>query len=187
MPEFYTRKGDEGLTGVLGKGRYPKYDLRLEALGTVDELNSMLGLARCTSKAPDVAEIILHIQRDLYSLMSEVATTASETGQHAQIITEDHVAWIEKQVEVISSEVKIPGGFIVPGDSMGGAALDMARTVTRRAERRVLELLNREGIKNTPLQQYLNRLSSLFFVMELRENQAGGQEKTTMAKENAGK
>jgi cob(I)alamin adenosyltransferase len=182
MPEFYTRKGDEGETGILGKGRVPKYDVRLEALGTVDELNSALGMARSAARDVETAGMLLHVQRDLYALMAELAASG-ETGERFQMINSLHVQWLEDQVDILSARTSMPSGFIVPGDSPSGAILDLARTTARRAERRVLEMLNRKGIKNIEVQQYLNRLSSLLFVMELGEVRFAGQEKPTMAKD----
>jgi cob(I)alamin adenosyltransferase len=163
MSSFYTRTGDEGYTGLLGEGRVPKYHLRTEALGTLDEANATLGMARATCKAAQIAPIIILVQRDLYKLMAEVAATPENAAG-------------------ISATVPMPREFILPGDSAGGAALDVARTIVRRAERRVAELLHQEEISNKELIRYLNRLSSLIFVLELLENQNEGHS-TTLAKD----
>jgi cob(I)alamin adenosyltransferase len=181
MSSFYTRTGDEGYTGLLGEGRVPKYHLRTEALGTLDEANATLGMARATCKAAQIAPIIILVQRDLYKLMAEVAATP-ENAARFHTIDSVRVAWLEEQTDGISATVPMPREFILPGDSAGGAALDVARTIVRRAERRVAELLHQEEISNKELIRYLNRLSSLIFVLELLENQNEGH-LTTLAKD----
>ena len=176
---FYTRKGDDGTTGLLGEGRVPKFHLRIEALGTLDELNATLGLARASVHDPRTVQVLLESQRDLYRLMAEVAATPEHANQFR--FDESRVQWIEEQTDLLSKTVQMPNEFIIPGDSIGGASLSLARAVIRRAERRVAELLDAKEITNASLQQYLNRLSSLLFVLELIENQTAGKH-TTLAK-----
>ncbi|HUH97894.1 MAG TPA: cob(I)yrinic acid a,c-diamide adenosyltransferase [Anaerolineales bacterium] len=176
---FYTRKGDDGTTGLLGEGRLPKYHLRIEALGTLDESNAALGLARATVHDPRSGPLMLSVQRDLYRLMAEVAAAPEQAGRFR--FDEGRVQWIEEQTDSLSKTVAMPNEFILPGDSLGGASLSLARAVVRRAERRVAELLDAKEITNSFLQQYLNRLSSLLFVLELVENQTAGKH-TTLAK-----
>ena len=178
---FYTRKGDDGYTGLLGEGRVPKYHPRPEALGAVDEATSALGLARATCSAPPIAPLILAVQHDLYLLMAELAATA-EQSEKFHSIDDDKVTWLEDQIESLGKLVSLPHEFIIPGDSAGSAALDLARTTTRRAERRVAELYHLKEIGNANLLNYLNRLSSLCFLLELLENQHTGHT-TTLAKE----
>lgn len=177
---FYTRRGDDGTTGLLGKGRVPKFHLRIEALGTLDESNATLGLARASVHDPRSAPLMLNVQRDLYRLMAEVAAPPEHADQFR--FDEGRVQWIEEQTDLLSKTVEMPDEFIIPGDSIGGASLSLARAVVRRAERRVAELLDAKEITNSSLQQYLNRLSSLLFVLELIENQTAGKH-TTLAKE----
>lgn len=178
---FYTGNGDDGYTGVLGAGRVPKEDLRIEALGALDEATAALGFARSTGCTAETASILLRVQRDLYLLMAEVAATPENAAKFRQI-GEEHVTWIESQIEAIGRQVEMPKEFIVPGDTLPGAALSLARAVVRRAERRVAALFHQQGLENIDLLRYLNRLSSLCFVLELRENKAGGKEKPTLAK-----
>jgi cob(I)alamin adenosyltransferase len=178
---FYTGNGDDGYTGVLGAGRVPKEDLRIEALGTLDEVTAALGFARSVAYTSETALVILRIQRDLYLLMAEVAATPENAAQFRQI-GEEHVAWLESQIDAIGRQVEMPKEFIVPGDTLPGAALSLARAIVRRAERRVAALLHQRNLENIEILRYLNRLSSLCFVLELRENQAGGKEKPTLAK-----
>jgi cob(I)alamin adenosyltransferase len=175
---FYTRKGDDGTTGFLGEGRVPKYHLRIEALGTLDESNAALGLARVSVKDPRSAPLLLEAQRDLHLLMAEVAAIPENANQFR--FDEGRVQWIEAQTDVLSKTVEMPNEFIIPGDSIGGATLSLARAVIRRAERRVTELFDAKETINPALQKYLNRLSSLLFVLELIENKAAGKD-TTLA------
>ena len=174
---FYTRKGDDGYTGILGEGRIPKEHPRTEALGAIDEATSALGLARASARAPQIAPIILQVQRDLYRLMAEVAAT-SENVEKFRAIDETKVAWVEEQTDSLSKAVRMPSEFIIPGDTPASAALDLARTVVRRAERRVAELFHLGGIDNPQVLNYVNRLSSLCFVLELFEDQYEGQSPT---------
>lgn len=184
MPSFYTRKGDNGTTGLLGPGRVPKYELRMETLGAIDEATAHLGMARAICSAPGLAEIILQVQRDLYQLMAEVAAPPESAAQFRKIDSA-RVEWLEEQTDTLTSRVNMPREFIVPGDSVSSAVLDTARAVVRRAERRVTELHARGEIENNDLLRYLNRLSSLCFVMELWENQAAGRDRPTLARHEA--
>lgn len=178
---FYTRGGDEGYTSVLGEGRVAKEAARIEALGAVDEASATLGLARAHMHAPEGPALLLQVQRDLYGLMGELAATP-ETAKLFHVIDDQKVAWLEDQVESLTRQVEMPREFIVPGDTAEGAFLDLARTVVRRAERRVTNLFHRGEIINPDLLRYMNRLSSLCFVLEIRENQFNGQKNITLAR-----
>ena len=177
---FYTAKGDDGTTGLLGEGRVPKYHARMEAIGTLDESTAALGLARAQCVDPRSGPTLLEAQRDLYKLMAEVAATPDNAKQF-HFIDAARVLWLEEQTDALTKQVQMPKQFILPGDSLAGAALSLARTVIRRAERRVVELFDQGEITNPDLQRYLNRLSSLCFVLELLENQAAGKS-TSFAK-----
>ncbi len=180
MSPFYTRNGDEGSTGLLGAGRVPKFDNRIETLGALDEATAALGLARCAARAPQSATLILEAQRDLYKLMAEVGATP-ENAATFRSIDEARVRWLEEQTDALAETVSMPREFIVPGENPASAAISYARTVVRRAERRVVELYHGGGLENPSLLAYLNRLSSLCFVLELLENQHAGQS-TPLAK-----
>lgn len=182
MPgNFYTRGGDDGSTGWLGEGRIAKEDPRMEALGAVDEASAALGVARAHAHSAEAPGLLLQVQRDLYGLMAELSA-APENAARFRVIDAQKVAWLEAQVNAISAQVEVPREFIVPGDTLEGAFIDLARAIVRRAERRVAELLHRGAVENPDLLRYLNRLSSLCFVLELRENQAAGNAKITLAK-----
>ena len=181
MPSFFSRTGDDGFTGLLGEGRVAKYDLLPETLGTLDEASAALGISRVNCKAPDCNRIIITIQRHLYEIMAEAAATP-ENAARFHTIDNSQVKWLEEQITILEKTVEIPKEFILPGDSQGGAALDLARTIVRRAERRIADLLNRGDISNIDLLRYLNRLSSFIFVLELRENKIAGMGNPTLAK-----
>ena len=177
---FYTSKGDDGTTNLLGEGRVAKYHSRIEAVGTLDESTAALGLARAQCLDPHSGPILLETQRDLYKLMAEVAATP-ENAARFRLINEARVDWLEHQTDELSKLVEMPREFILPGDSLAGAALSLARSMIRRAERRVVELFDLNELTNPDLQRYLNRLSSLCFVLALLENKAAGHQ-TTFAK-----
>lgn len=180
MKSFYTRKGDDGLTTWLGKGRFKKYDLRFEALGTVDESSASLGLARALTVEPRIKEILLHIQRDLSSMMTEVAADPAEAARF-RTINEEQVTWLENQADTITQIIEAPRSFVMSGDTSGGGALDFARAVVRRAERRVTALADAGGLENPAITAYLNRLSSLLFVLELYEIYSAGLQAPSQA------
>ena len=177
---FYTSKGDDGTTNLLGEGRVAKYHARIEAVGTLDESTAALGLARAQCLDPRSGPILIEAQRDLYKLMAEVAATP-ENAEKFHFIDAARVKWLEEQTDSLSETVEMPKEFILPGDSLSGAALSLARAIIRRAERRVVELHDEQEVINPDLQRYLNRLSSLCFVLELVENRAAGH-RTTLAK-----
>ena len=181
MAPFYTGSGDEGFTGILGEDRLPKYDLRLEVLGTLDEATAVLGMARALCQLPETRKLILQLQRDLYQLMTETAA-APDTAGNFHKIEGRHVSWIEEQIKIIGRRVDLPREFIVPGDTWVGAVLDLARTVVRRGERRMAELLHRGDVKNPETLKYLNRLSTFVYLLELLENQTAGTSNPTLAK-----
>ncbi len=174
MSPFYTRTGDEGNTGLLGEGRVPKFDSRIETLGALDEATAALGMARAAAKAPQSAPLLLETQRDLYQLMGEVAATP-ENAAKFRSIDAARVQWLEAQADALSETVPMPREFIIPGENPASAAMSLARTVVRRAERRVAELTSQGGLDNPYVLAYLNRLSSLCFALELLENQNAGQ------------
>lgn len=182
MNPYYSRTGDDGYTGILGEGRVPKNDPRLEAVGTVDEASAALGLARSVCKLTQVGDLILAVQRDLYRLMAEAAALP-ENAAHFRTINGDRVTWLEHQIDSYSTSVELPREFTVSGNTQAAASLDLARTIVRRAERRISELFHRGEIENIDLLRYLNRLSSLCYILEGVENTAAGKDQFTLAKE----
>jgi cob(I)alamin adenosyltransferase len=165
MAKVTTGTGDSGYTGLLGVERVPKYDPRPDTFGTVDEATSALGLARATTKDARAKEIIYRVQNELYLLMGELATTPENYEKMGLRMTAEHVQWLEQTEELLKQEVEIPNKFIIPGDTVDGAALDLARTIIRRAERMAVKLLHDSVIQNGEVVRYLNRLSDLVFIL----------------------
>ena len=164
----YTRTGDKCTTGLYTGERVPKQSLRVEAYGTVDEISSALGLARTAVKREDVRETILEVQKLLMSLMADVASL----NLPEPYIKEDHVKLFESTIDKYDAMLQPLAHFIIPGGSMGAAALDIARTTTRRAERCLLRLAETEEV-NPQVLVCLNRLSDLCFILARVENEVG--------------
>ena len=191
MPDYFGGTGDDGYTGLLGDRRVPKSDPRPEAYGALDEASAALGLARAQTTSEDVQRVLIEAQRDLYHIMSEVAAEP-EIAARFRVVDRERVDWLEAQIERFGAEVEMPKEFVLGGDSVSSAALDYARTVVRRAERTVvrLELEARAEhpseppaeFENPHLFAYLNRLSSLCFVLALWEVQHRGDASPTLAK-----
>lgn len=180
MSKYYTGEGDDGYTGLLGEGRVPKYSPRPTAYGTLDEAQAALGVAR--SLASETAALVLReAQVDLYHIMAELAAPLERASQFRMLVV-GRVHWLEEQLEKFGERVDMPDDFVISGDSRAGAALDLARTIIRRAERNVSELLHAGEIENAHILPYLNRLSSLCFVLSLWENQQAGIEGHSLAK-----
>ena len=169
-PQFYSRRGDEGYTGLLGPERVPKYDPRPEAYGTVDEVQAVLGLARASSPTTRTREMLLAVQRDLYNLMAELAAAGDASSPFAGSITAAHVDQLESWIAELDERVAMPKEFVVPGDSQTGAALHLGRTVVRRAERLAVRLAHEGLLGKSQVLRYLNRLSSLLFVLACDED-----------------
>jgi len=165
MAKVTTGTGDTGYTGLLGSERVAKYDPRPDTFGTVDEATSALGLARAMTQDAKVKKIIFDIQNDLYYLMAELAATPENYEQMGFRMTTEHVQRLEQVEEALKQEVEIPNKFIIPGDTPDGAALDLARTIIRRAERMAVKLLHDGVIENGEVVRYLNRLSDLVFII----------------------
>lgn len=167
--------GDDGSTGLLGGGRAPKDDPRVEAYGSVDEASSAIGLARALATTAPAAALLEECQRVLYRLGAELAST--RPGEFA-VVTEADLERLEAQMGEIESGVQMPSHFILPGQSVASAAVDVARTVVRRAERRLITLERISGQTHDLPRRYLNRLSLCLFVIgRLEEDSAGVEAK----------
>ena len=172
---IYTKKGDDGTTGLLyGGERVSKADLRTDAYGTTDEAVAALGLARAAiGEATDRTEVrlaglTLRIQRELFVVGAELATHAERRDRlvdGVSRVTPDMVAALEREIDELETLMEQPREFVLPGESMTGAALDLARTIVRRAERRGVALAERGGLPGSTVVPYLNRLADLLFVM----------------------
>lgn len=179
---WFTGDGDDGSTGLLGSGRVAKYHPQPESFGTVDEATSSIGYARSLVQDEESSEILLRTQRDCYHMMAELAAT-SDAQLQFRVINDEHVEWVAQKTNEIGDRITLPREFIVPGDTQSGAALDVARTVVRRAERQVTKLLHDDLIENQQLVRYLNRLSSLLFVLARYQDALSREGAVTLAKE----
>lgn len=168
MSKVYTKTGDKGTTGLLTGERVKKTGTRVEAYGTVDEVNSALGLARANCTRPEVKEAIFKLQKLLMLFMADLASA----GGKMQYVTAEHVTSLEQMIDEFDGKLPPLNSFIVPGDTVGAAALDLARTVTRRSERQTLRLKEEsEDQMNENLLIGLNRLSDLCFVLSRFESE----------------
>lgn len=179
--KIYTKTGDEGLTGLFGGGRVRKDDPRVEAYGEVDELNAAIGMARAIEVVPRIDEVLVPLQRDLFSLGALLATPDSEKMREQLTkarIDDARIAQLEHAIDEGESELTPLRAFIVPGGTPKSAALHIARTVCRRAERRVVHL--GQTVEIPPLVGiYLNRLSDLLFVLARVANRRAGAAEVT--------
>jgi cob(I)alamin adenosyltransferase len=164
----FNKRGDRGETSLLYGGRVPKSDPRCEAYGTIDEAVSALGLARALSKKERLSDILHGLQQELFIVGAELATAADHydklVAKH-RVVTEEMVDRLETIIDELEKEMEMPQLFIIPGASPGGAALDLARTIIRRAERRAVALKNENKVPNERVLHYLNRLADLVFTL----------------------
>jgi cob(I)alamin adenosyltransferase len=163
--KIYTRTGDSGQTSLLGGTRVSKDHLRIEAYGTVDELNSHLGMLRDLSRVQH-GERVMAIQQTLFSIGSRLAAGSEEEAEQYKVpaVGEDDIAQLEKDMDAMDAELEPMRNFILPGGHPAVSQAHICRTVCRRAERRVVQLAAHEAIPETVV-RYLNRLSDLLFVM----------------------
>ncbi|HEY1162676.1 MAG TPA: cob(I)yrinic acid a,c-diamide adenosyltransferase [Candidatus Dormibacteraeota bacterium] len=166
--------GDDGSTGLLGGGRARKDDPRIEAYGTVDEASSAIGLAKALSAHARVRAICEELQRGLYALGAELATNPESKVSFGST-TAAGVERLEEFTAELEKAVPMPDGFILPGATPASGALDLARAITRRAERRCLTLERGGGFENPQVRRWLNRLSLLLFVLARYEEGLSGR------------
>jgi cob(I)alamin adenosyltransferase len=172
---IYTRKGDSGSTGLLfGGDRVSKNSLRTDAYGSTDEAVSALGLARAAIGAATdrtearLEELIVRLQRELFVVGAELATHADRRKRltaGTSLVTDDMVTALEHEIDALEAGNPMPAEFVLPGETMTGAALDLARTAVRRAERRSVALSEAGELPDSQVLPYLNRLADLLFVM----------------------
>lgn len=172
MVRFYTGRGDDGTTDLLGE-RVSKDDARIEVLGALDEATSAIGLARALATTARLNDDLITVQRDLYAMMTELAFV-DELRPDRFRFDRERVRWLEETSDALSALVNLAPEFVLPGGSVAGAALDVARTSVRAAERRAVALKRVEKGLNDAILAYLNRLSSLLFVAARLEDDAGG-------------
>ncbi|HWV56177.1 MAG TPA: cob(I)yrinic acid a,c-diamide adenosyltransferase [Longimicrobiales bacterium] len=173
---IYTKTGDRGETGLLGGGRVPKSHPRVEAYGEVDELNAVLGVALTFVADPAVRDRLESIQPDLFVIGAHLAAPEQQPGRRRPQLPDfpaDRIATLEKWIDEGGAALPELRSFILPGGSAGGATLHLARTVCRRAERRVVALAAVDPVEPDII-IYLNRLSDLLFVLARLENHRAG-------------
>ena len=174
---IYTRTGDDGTTGLLGPGRVFKNAARVEACGSVDELNAVLGVVRTLDLDGRLAAELATIQSALFHVGAELATVAPDNPARPGGIRDEDVAALERWIDRLDTELAPLTSFVLPGGSALGAELHVARAVCRRAERRTVALLQVEPIELRPV-RYLNRLGDLLFVMARWCNRRAGAPET---------
>jgi cob(I)alamin adenosyltransferase len=175
LNKIYTRTGDDGTSALATGERRPKSDLRFAVIGTVDELNAHLGIARTqTDGLPDALVAALgRIQNDLFDLGADVATPDKPSSRERLRIVATQVAWLEDEIDRLNAKLSPLTSFVLPAGTAAAAALHVCRAVTRRAERLAVELAGRETVNPEAL-RYLNRLSDLFFVAARVANRDAG-------------
>nr|CAD6597830.1 ATP:cob(I)alamin adenosyltransferase [Rhizobium sp. TCK] len=172
---IYTRTGDKGMTSLVSGPRRDKHDLRVEAYGTVDETNSVIGMARLhTSGMQKLDPMLARIQNDLFDLGADLANPEVEENPEYEPlrVVPAQVTRIENEIDELNAVIEPLRSFVLPGGSSAAAALHLARTVSRRAERLMVELSRRETVAE-PALQYINRLSDFLFVAARHANDDG--------------
>ncbi len=168
--KIYTRTGDDGQTGLYGGARVDKDDARVEAYGSVDETNAVIGTARAAGLPASVDSVLAAVQADLFVLGAELSCVAGKEGKLGmQLLGADDAIRLERAIDEAEAPLPELKSFVLPGGTAGAAALHHARTVCRRAERRLLSA-RRTGPVRDDVLIYLNRLSDLLFVMARRAN-----------------
>jgi cob(I)alamin adenosyltransferase len=164
-----TKTGDDGTTGLMYNRRVPKTHPRIDAYGTIDELNAALGIARASSREEFLTAKLLHIQKQLIYVMGELATEKADLPRYLKdgfkTIKPEHAGELERWIKEIEAQKISLKGWATPGATPEAAALDLARTIARRSERRVEELIKIGELENRHIQVYLNRVSDLLWLM----------------------
>lgn len=174
--KIYTKTGDDGTTGLLGGTRVKKFNIRLEAYGAVDELNAAIGVIRSFKMPANLLEYLMEIQHKLFNIGSRLAS--DEQGKaftEKLLITPDHIQYLEMAIDAMEEELPRLTHFILPGGDPAAAQCHVARTVCRRAERRILEFADQEHVQPETL-KYINRLSDFLFVLARKLTAISGTE-----------
>jgi cob(I)alamin adenosyltransferase len=163
--QISTKKGDSGYTGLLTGGRVPKHHLVIEAVGTLDEANSQLAVARASSRQKRTKRIILQVQKHLFIIGAELSVPKGKGRVPKKIITETDIKWLERLVDEFEEALALPPGFVAFGQNEGSSHLDVARTGVRKVERLAAKMKSDDLIANPNVLKYLNRLSDLIFLL----------------------
>jgi len=173
--KIYTKTGDKGQTGLFGGKRVQKSSARINAYGTVDELNAAIGVALCNAIDEEVKSVLWKLQNQLFTLGADLATPLEVESKNISIprVSEDDISGSEKAIDFFESQLEEIRFFILPGGSKSAAQLHLARTICRRAEREIVVLAQQEEI-NQKIVIFVNRISDLLFVLSRIENKASG-------------
>jgi cob(I)alamin adenosyltransferase len=161
----FSKKGDRGFTSLLGGQRVPKYDPRPDTYGTLDEAASALGMAKASASKKKTREIISRLQEDLLVLGAELAALPEDRQKLSKRIGAGNVDSLERLIAELQGEVEIGRAFILPGETLSGAGLDLARAIVRRAERKAVRLFRKKTLDNGVALRFLNRMADLLFVL----------------------
>lgn len=175
---IYTKKGDDGTTGLLYGGRVPKDDLRTQVYGTLDESVAALGLARAAGLVERVADIVVRLQREMFVAGAQLATAAenrSKLEAGVSKIDASMTARAESDIDSLLEEHPLRPEFVLPGETSGAAALDLARSIVRRAERQAVALTRAGEVDDDEVLRYLNRVSDLLFALARFEEAERGR------------
>jgi cob(I)alamin adenosyltransferase len=175
LNRIYTRTGDDGTTSLGNNERRKKYDLRVDAYGTLDEVNAAIGLARLhTAGDKTLDPLLARVQNDLFDVEADLCLSEKGPGGARLTVTDVQVAWIEQQIDALNGELAPLKSFVLPGGRAAAAYLHLARTVCRRAERVMVALADKPGETVTgPSLKYVNRLSDFLFVASRYANDKG--------------
>jgi cob(I)alamin adenosyltransferase len=166
--KIYTKKGDDGTTGLLYGGRVDKNDVRTEVYGTLDETVSALGVARAGGLVAKVEEIVVRVQREMFVVGAQLATSEDNQSKLQEGVSKIDPAMtprLESEIDALLDEHPLPQEFILPGETLGSAGLDLARSTIRRAERQAVAMDKAGLVPDPEILRYLNRLSDLLFVL----------------------
>jgi cob(I)alamin adenosyltransferase len=167
--KIYTKTGDDGTTSLFSGGRVKKDHLRVEVYGTIDELNSVLGVVRASKPVAPINDMLEKVQSDLFRLGSDLATPMDTKADWLVRLEEDQIIWLEETIDAMDLEIEPLKNFILPGGTMAAAQLHVARTICRRAERLLVTLQEIEDVGEV-VRPYVNRLSDWLFTMARYEN-----------------
>jgi cob(I)alamin adenosyltransferase len=177
LNRIYTRTGDDGTTALGSGARRKKYDLRVEAYGTIDEVNAVIGVVRLHTAGSALDGALGRIQNDLFDVEADLCLSEKGPGGARLTVTDAQVAWLEGEIDRLNAELEPLKSFILPGGGAASAYLHLARTVCRRAERIMVELKDRPGEDvSEPSLKYVNRLSDYLFVAGRYANDKGAKD-----------
>jgi cob(I)alamin adenosyltransferase len=178
LNKIYTRTGDDGTTALGSGARRKKYDLRIRAYGTLDEVNAVIGIVRLHAGGDQALDVMLaHIQNDLFDVEADLCLSEKGPAGARMTVTDTQVEWLERRIDELNADLAPLRSFILPGGSPAAAYLHLARTVCRRAERIMVELNDEPGEGVTPSAlKYVNRLSDFLFVAGRHANDKGASD-----------